>query len=91
MGQDHYSFGHISVVFEIIGIRAAYGNTSEENRLLNASGLTYLSPEKPYWEYGIGIGNIFKVFRLDCSWRGNYRDVPEANNFTIKGSFGFYF
>ena len=76
---------------EIIGIRAAYGNTSEENRLLNASGLTYLSPEKPYWEYGIGIGNIFKVFRLDCSWRGNYRDVPEANNFTIKGSFGFYF
>ncbi|MBL7887573.1 MAG: carboxypeptidase-like regulatory domain-containing protein [Flavobacterium sp.] len=76
---------------EIIGIRAAYGNTSEENRLLNASGLTYLSPEKPYWEYGIGIANIFKVFRLDCSWRGNYRDVPEANNFTIKGSFGFYF
>lgn len=76
---------------EIIGIRAAYGSTSDENRLLNASGLTYLSPEKPYWEYGIGIGNIFKVFRLDCSWRGNYRDVPDANNFTIKGSFGFYF
>jgi hypothetical protein len=76
---------------EIIGVRAAYGRTSEENRLLNASGLTYLSPETPYWEYGFGIGNIFKVFRLDCSWRGNYRDVPEANNFTIKGSFGFYF
>lgn len=76
---------------EIIGIRGVYGSFSEENRLLNASGLTYISPEKPYWEYGIGIGNIFKVFRLDCSWRGNYRDLPEANNFTIKGSFGFYF
>lgn len=76
---------------EVIGIRAAYGNVSDENKWINASGLTYLSPEKPYWEYGFGIGNIFKVFRLDCSWRGNYRDVPEANNFTIKGSFGFYF
>lgn len=76
---------------EIIGIRGVYGSFSEENRLLNASGLTYISPEKPYWEYGFGIGNIFKVFRLDCSWRGNYRNLPEANNFTIKGSFGFYF
>ena len=76
---------------EIIGIRGVYGSFTEENRLLNASGLTYISPEKPYWEYGFGIGNIFKVFRLDCSWRGNYKDLPEANNFTIKGSFGFYF
>ncbi len=76
---------------EIVGVKAVYGNVSDENRFINASGLTYLSPEKPYWEYSAGIGNIFKVFRLDCSWRGNYRDTPGANNFTIKGSFGFYF
>lgn len=76
---------------EIIGIKTVYGTTSEENRLLNASGLTYISPEKPYWEYSAGIGNIFKVFRIDCSWRGNYRDTPDTNNFTVKGSFGFYF
>jgi Family of unknown function (DUF5686)/CarboxypepD_reg-like domain len=76
---------------EIIGIKTVYGTTSEENRLLNASGLTYISPEKPYWEYSAGIGNIFKVFRIDCSWRGNYRDVPDTSNFTVKGSFGFYF
>ena len=61
------------------------------SRQINASGLTYLAPEKPYWEYNVGVGNIFKVFRLDFTWRGNYRDVPEASNFTIKGSFGFYF
>jgi len=76
---------------EIIGIKTVYGTVSEENRFLNASGLTYISPEKPYWEYSAGIGNIFKVFRIDCSWRGNYRDVPGTNNFTVKGSFGFYF
>ena len=76
---------------EIVGLRGVYGNISDENRQLNASGLTYLAPEKPYWEYSAGIGNIFKVFRLDFGWRANYRDVPDASNFTVKGSFGFYF
>lgn len=76
---------------EIIGVKAVVGSVSDENRALNASTLTYLAPDKPYWEYSVGIGNIFKVFRIDCSWRGNYRNLPDANNFTIKGSFGFYF
>jgi hypothetical protein len=76
---------------EIIGVKTVYGTVSDENKFINASGLTYISPEKPYWEYSAGIGNIFKVFRIDCSWRGNYRNLPEGNNFTIKGSFGFYF
>jgi len=76
---------------EIIGARTVYGDISNENMLLNASGLQYKAPTTPYWEYSIGIGNIFKVFRIDASWRGNYRDVPGTNNFTIKGEFGFYF
>lgn len=76
---------------EIVGFKAVVGSVSDENRALNASTLTYLAPDKPYWEYSVGIGNIFKVFRIDCSWRGNYRNLPDANNFTIKGSFGFYF
>ena len=76
---------------EIIGIKGVYGTVSNENKLINASGLIYKSPEKPYWEYNAGVGNIFKVFRLDFSWRGNYRDLPGTSNFTIKGSFGFYF
>ena len=76
---------------EIIGIKGVYGTVSDENKAINASGLIYQSPEKPYWEYNAGIGNIFKVLRIDFAWRGNYRDVPDTNNFTIKGSFGFYF
>ncbi|WP_395044588.1 DUF5686 family protein [Flavobacterium sp.] len=76
---------------EIIGLRSVYGTVSDQNKLINASGLIYVSPEKPYFEYSAGIGNIFKVFRIDCSWRGNYRDIPGTNNFTIKGEFGFYF
>lgn len=76
---------------EIIGLKTVYGDISDENKLLNASGLIYKAPTTPYWEYSVGIGNIFKVFRIDASWRGNYRDTPGANNFTIKGEFGFYF
>lgn len=76
---------------EIVTVRGVVGSVSEENIQLNASSLTYLAPEKPYWEYGFGVGNIFKVFRLDCTWRGNYRNLPDTNNFTVKGSFGFYF
>ncbi len=76
---------------EIIGARTVYGDVSNENKLLNASGLAYKAPTTPYWEYSVGIGNIFKVFRIDTGFRGNYKDIPGTNNFTIKGSFGFYF
>ena len=76
---------------EIIGARSVYGTISDANRAINASGLNYVAPERIYWEYSAGIGNIFKVFRLDFAWRGNYLNNPEGQNFTIKGSFGFYF
>lgn len=77
---------------EIVGIRGVWGDISQGNRDLNASGLTYLAPtDKVYYEYSFGVGNIFKVFRLDFNFRGNYRDAPNARNFGVTGSFGFYF
>ncbi|RTY89746.1 carboxypeptidase-like regulatory domain-containing protein [Flavobacterium sp. RSP46] len=76
---------------EIISVKGVYGSISDENRAINASGLIYNAPEKGYWEYSAGIGNIFKVFRIDFAWRGNYVNVPETNRFTVKGSFGFSF
>lgn len=76
---------------EIIGIKGVYGRVSDENRLLNASGFTYQAPDDLYWEYHAGIGNIFKVLRIDFAWRGSYLDMPEANKFAVKASFGFYF
>jgi hypothetical protein len=76
---------------EIIGVKGVYGTISDENRAINASGLVYSAPEKVYWEYSAGIGNIFKVFRIDFAWRGNYLNTPDTQRFSIKGSFGFYF
>lgn len=76
---------------EIIGLKTVYGSISDANRTINASGLIYRAPEEVYWEGHAGIGNIFKVLRIDFAWRGNYLSIPEANKFTIKASFGFYF
>ena len=77
---------------EIIGIRGAWGTISDENKALNASGLIYQSPDDQiYWEYSFGIGNIFKIFRIDFNFRGNYLDNPDARKFGVTGSFGFHF
>jgi hypothetical protein len=71
---------------EIIGVRGVYGTISDANRGINASGLQYMAPENVYWEYSAGIGNIFKVFRIDFAWRGNYLNTPDTQRFSVKGS-----
>lgn len=77
---------------EIIGVKGVYGTISDENRAINAqTAIPYRAPEDVYWEYHAGIGNIFKVLRIDFAWRGNYLNLPDANKFTVKASFGFYF
>jgi hypothetical protein len=77
---------------EIVSIRGVWGEVSQANRDLNASGLLYQAPnDKIYWEYSLGIGNIFKVFRLDFNFRGNYLDNPDARKFGVTGTFGFHF
>ena len=76
---------------EIIGFRAVYGEISDSNIAINASNIVYRAPEDIYWEYSVGVGNIFKVFRLDFNFRGNYFDNPGARKFGITGAFGFEF
>ncbi|MCO4821147.1 MAG: carboxypeptidase-like regulatory domain-containing protein [Flavobacteriaceae bacterium] len=77
---------------EVISFRTAWGSISDENKALNASGLVYVAPDdQMYYEYSVGIGNIFKILRIDFNFRGNYLDNPDARNFGITGTFGFHF
>ncbi|EDM43567.1 hypothetical protein SCB49_08253 [unidentified eubacterium SCB49] len=79
---------------EIIAFRAVYGTVSDENQARNASGIPYRSPEDIYYEYSLGVGNIFKIFRIDFNFRGNYLDKienPDARKFGITGTFSFSF
>ncbi len=78
---------------EIAGIRGVWGELSDENKLLSApANIPLRAPsERVYWEYSFGVGNIFKVFRIDFNFRGNYLDLPDARRFSLTGAFGFFF
>ena len=80
----------------IVGFRSAWGQLSDENILLNTTNnpaqITLLSPtEKPYYEYSVGIGNIFKILRLDVNFRGNYLDNQGARKLGVTFTTGFNF
>lgn len=81
---------------EIISLRGVWGEISDENVKLNDTpnpvAIKLIAPDSEvYYEYGLGIGNIFKVFRIDFNFRGNYLDAPNARKFGVTGRFGFYF
>ena len=80
---------------ELVGFRAVWGSLSDANIAVNKTDINdtfvYRAPTDVYWEYSLGIGNILRVFRIDFSWKGSYKDLEGSDNFGIKGSFGFYF
>lgn len=67
---------------EIVTARAAWGTLTPQNRenapyrlMENTDSL-----EKPYFEVGVGLGNIFRMLRVDCFWRLNHlSDNPKRN------------
>ncbi len=79
---------------EVIGFRTVIGNISQSNIDINRSKIIYQAPTQPYYEYSIGIGNIFKIFRIDFNVRGNYLNEvenPGARKYGVTGVFGFDF
>jgi hypothetical protein len=73
--------------------RAYWGSLSEKN---NQS--IYLFPEQlrpipgsGYYEVGFGIENIFKIARIDFSWRLTDTDAPGVYKFLVKPSFKLEF
>jgi hypothetical protein len=80
----------------IVGLRGVWGELSDENIALSTTGNPIEFPleapnDRIYYEYSVGVANIFKVLRLDFNFRGNYLDNPGARRFGVTGSFGFYF
>ncbi|MFD2915627.1 DUF5686 and carboxypeptidase-like regulatory domain-containing protein [Psychroserpens luteus] len=80
----------------IVGVRGVWGDLSAENIALNTTGNPIETPlvaptNEMYYEYSVGVGNIFKILRIDFNFRGNYLDNPDARPFGVTGSFGFNF
>jgi hypothetical protein len=80
---------------EIIGLRGVWGELSDANRLLSSPAAINTPLQAPseriYYEYSVGVGNIFKIFRIDFNFRGNYLENPDARAFGVTGTFGFSF
>jgi len=81
---------------EIIGIRGVWGKLSQDNIDLSTTGNPVEFPlvapnDKVYYEYSFGVGNIFKILRIDFNFRGNYLDNPDARKFGVTFATGFHF
>lgn len=88
---------------EYISFKALYGGLRDENNpslhpsLLqfpagqNGVPVTYTLGKAPYMEGSIGIGNIFKIFRVDLVERFDYLNNPNTTRFGIRGSALFDF
>jgi hypothetical protein len=84
---------------EFISFKILYGGLRNENNPLYTSNLyklpvglngssgTYPLGSTPYIEAGIGIGNIFKLIRIDVIRRFNYLDHPGTTPYGLRFSF----
>lgn len=78
---------------ELIFAKIYAGSLSQENRksrFLLPAGIGYMNNE-PYLEAGFGIENIFKISRVDFTWRFTYTERPDVYYFIAKPSFQFKF
>jgi hypothetical protein len=88
---------------EYVTFKVLYGGVRDENNpALNPSLLqypvsqngvpiTYTLGKSPYTEGSIGIGNIFKIFRVDLVERFNYLNNPNTTRFGIRVRASFDF
>ena len=64
---------------EIVGMRMLKGSFDEEkhNSLALPGEIRGLG-KTPYTEFSVGLENIFKVIRIDATWRYNYNDQQSS-------------
>lgn len=81
---------------EACSFKILYGQVSAQNqpdensgllkfpRLADGTPITYTLEDKPYVEAGVGITNIFKVFRVDLIRRFTYLEHPGATKYGVR-------
>lgn len=83
----------------IISLKTLYGYITDKNNPevtfglmqfpaeVNGNPTTFSLENKPYMEASVGIGNIFKFFRIDLVRRITYLDHPNVPKYGIRARF----
>ena len=84
---------------EIVSCKVLYGNLTKNNDPAQQSDLfklpvaadgtklTYTLGNVPYIEGSVGVGNIFKIFRIDLVRRFTYLDNPNVSKYGVRMRF----
>ncbi|MFC3562624.1 DUF5686 and carboxypeptidase-like regulatory domain-containing protein [Pedobacter jamesrossensis] len=88
---------------EVVSFKALYGGLRDENNpslnsnlyqlpdYENGAKRTYALGNDPYMEGSVGVGNIFKLLRVDLVKRFNYLNHPEVSEWGIRARVKFDF
>jgi len=77
---------------EVLSFRGVYGSLSDRNSPARHDDLLRFPDGtlcqdmggKPYMEAGVGLDNIFRLFRVDYVWRLTHRDTPGVDRWGIR-------
>jgi hypothetical protein len=76
---------------EVFFVKGLVGTISDANLEFNELPKATFMLDKPYFEAGIGIENIFKIIRVDGIWRLSHRDNSGASPFAVFVTLQFAF
>lgn len=84
---------------EAVTFKGVWGHLSDRNKpslnpqLYQFPEITHTQEmtDRPYMEVGVGLDNIFRILRLDYTWRLTYRDNPNACLSGLRFTFHFSF
>ncbi len=76
---------------EVAFVTGLVGGMDQKNRDYSKFPEGMYTLDKPYFEAGAGIENIFKLLRVDAVWRLSYLDHPNTSPFGIRFSMQFNF
>jgi hypothetical protein len=68
---------------EVAQVKGVIGSVSNKNLAYSLLPKGTYTIRKPYFEAGLGIENIFRIFRVDAVWRLSYYDHPEVKKFGV--------
>jgi len=76
---------------EVAYVKGLVGGIDQSNKNYSVFPEGLYTLNRPYFEAGAGVENIFKIIRVDAIWRLSYLDHQHINKFGILASFQFIF